>query len=151
MLLPLLLQTQFTIYRQDYIKMPPNRPRQRKRPFTLATFAGIFSLILPASTMIRLYLSHNTFFPMLTTFVVSSIAFLTYGYDKMQARNMQWRVKEVTLHMLALVGGWPGALAGMHYFQHKTRKTSFQVVFWGIVVVWEGIWWGIWNRGIRIA
>jgi uncharacterized membrane protein YsdA (DUF1294 family) len=47
----------------------------------------------------------------------------------------------MTLHFLALVGGWPGALVGMHFFQHKTRKTGFLVPFWGIVVGWQGVLW----------
>ena len=58
----------------------------------------------------------------------------------MQARNCEWRVKETSLHLLELLGGWPGALAGQHFFQHKTRKVRFQVVFWGIVVGWQGVW-----------
>jgi uncharacterized membrane protein YsdA (DUF1294 family) len=69
----------------------------------------------------------------------------------MQARNMEWRVKEVTLHTLALVGGWPGALVGMHYFQHKTRKTSFQIVFWVTVLAWQGVWWKFWNGRLHLG
>jgi uncharacterized membrane protein YsdA (DUF1294 family) len=63
----------------------------------------------------------------------------------MQARNAQWRVRESTLQLLALAGGWPGALVGMHYFQHKTRKTGFQIMFWSTVVVWQGMAWALWT------
>ena len=63
----------------------------------------------------------------------------------MQARHMEWRVKEVTLHTFGLLGGWPGALAGMHFFQHKTRKTAFQLPFWAIVSIWQFVWWAMWN------
>lgn len=84
--------------------------------------------------------------PTIYTCVLSLVTFLFYGYDKMQARNLQWRVKEVTLHALAFCGGWPGALIGMHYFQHKTRKTRFQLVFWGIVLGWQGISWKVWTE-----
>jgi uncharacterized membrane protein YsdA (DUF1294 family) len=52
------------------------------------------------------------------------------------------------LHVLALTGGWPGALVGMHYFQHKTRKTSFQVVCWATVLTWQGVWWNLWTGGL---
>ncbi|KAH7069285.1 hypothetical protein FB567DRAFT_244052 [Paraphoma chrysanthemicola] len=129
--------------------MPPNRARPRHRPFTPATIAGIFSLVLPTCSMIRLYSSTHSVLPLAWTCVASGVTFLYYGYDKMQARNMEWRVKETTLHMLALVGGWPGALMGMHFFQHKTRKTGFQAVFWGIVIIWEGVWWGVLTGGIQ--
>jgi uncharacterized membrane protein YsdA (DUF1294 family) len=129
--------------------MPP-RVRPRHRPYTLATALGTASLILPTCTLIRLASIPGEFplYPSLYIGAISSITFLFYGYDKMQARNEMWRVRESTLHTLALVGGWPGALAGMHYFQHKTKKTGFQVVFWGIVAMWEGVWWAVWSGGI---
>jgi uncharacterized membrane protein YsdA (DUF1294 family) len=130
--------------------MSPNRARPRYRPLTPATIAGIFSLVLPTCTLIRLYTAHNNLLPALYTVSLSGITFLYYGYDKMQARNMEWRVRETTLHAWALTGGWPGALVGMHFFQHKTRKTKFQVVFWGIVCMWEAIWWSVWSGRIRV-
>ncbi len=66
---------------------------------------------------------------------MSVIAFLIYGWDKSSAKNGRWRTPEKTLHLLSLVGGWPGALAGQRIFRHKTSKKSFQVVFWITVVI----------------
>ena len=66
---------------------------------------------------------------------ISVIAFLIYGWDKSSAKNGRWRTPEKTLHLLSLVGGWPGALAGQKIFRHKTSKTSFQVVFWLTVFI----------------
>lgn len=71
------------------------------------------------------------------------MAFVFYGVDKMQARNLEWRVKETTLHTLAIIGGWPGALVGMHFFQHKTRKAAFQVPFWIILMGWQVVSWTV--------
>jgi uncharacterized membrane protein YsdA (DUF1294 family) len=130
--------------------MPPNHARPRHRPLTLATVAGVFAFILPTCTLIRLYASPHTSWPVLYTAAVSGVTFLFYGYDKMQARNLEWRVKETTLHALALAGGWPGALVGMHYFQHKTRKMGFQSVFWSIVMGWQGFYWMAWSGGIEM-
>ena len=62
--------------------------------------------------------------------ILSIIAFVAYGYDKRASRRGDERVSERTLHLLALCGGWPGALAGQLIFRHKTRKTSFRVCFW---------------------
>ena len=62
--------------------------------------------------------------------VVSLLTFLAYAKDKAAARNGRWRTPEATLHMLALVGGWPGAWMAQKALRHKTRKTSFRVVFW---------------------
>jgi uncharacterized membrane protein YsdA (DUF1294 family) len=118
---------------------------------TLATICGTASLILPTVTLIRLYTTSQLHvYSIFYAGLISGVTFLFYGYDKMQARNLEWRVKEVTLHTLAVVGGWPGALAGMHYFQHKTRKVRFQVVFWGIVLGWEGVAWLVWSGGVQV-
>ncbi|KAH8725279.1 hypothetical protein GQ44DRAFT_225905 [Phaeosphaeriaceae sp. PMI808] len=130
--------------------MPRNRVRPRHRPLSLATIAGIFSLVLPTCTLIRLYNSTSSLYPALYICVISGVTFLFYGYDKMQARNMEWRVRERTLHVLALIGGWPGALAGMHYFQHKTSKSKFQYMFWGIVMGWECVLYAAWRGGSQM-
>lgn len=59
--------------------------------------------------------------------LLSLVTFVTFGVDKRRAALGRWRVPESTLHTLGLLGGWPGAIAGMRYFRHKTRKTSFVV------------------------
>jgi len=65
----------------------------------------------------------------------SLVAFLAYALDKSAARNGQWRTKENTLHLIALTGGWPGALAAQRLLRHKSRKQSFQILFWATVVL----------------
>lgn len=55
--------------------------------------------------------------------------FALYGLDKSAARRGRRRVPENSLHMLALLGGWPGALAGQWAFRHKTRKQPFRAIF----------------------
>jgi uncharacterized membrane protein YsdA (DUF1294 family) len=42
---------------------------------------------------------------------------------------------EQTLHVFALLGGWPGALVAQRWLRHKSKKASFQVAFWVTVVV----------------
>jgi uncharacterized membrane protein YsdA (DUF1294 family)/cold shock CspA family protein len=65
----------------------------------------------------------------------SAVAFLAYAFDKSAARNGRWRTQESTLHLIGLTGGWPGALAAQRLLRHKSRKHSFQVVFWATVVL----------------
>jgi uncharacterized membrane protein YsdA (DUF1294 family)/cold shock CspA family protein len=65
----------------------------------------------------------------------SLVAFVAYALDKSAARNDQWRTKESTLHLFALAGGWPGALAAQRLLRHKSSKRSFQFVFWVTVVL----------------
>ena len=65
----------------------------------------------------------------------SAIASLAYAFDKSAARNDRWRTQESTLHLFALIGGWPGALAAQRLLRHKSSKQSFQFVFWITVVL----------------
>lgn len=51
------------------------------------------------------------------------------------ARNDRSRVPEITLHVLGLLCGWPGALIAQRALRHKSRKRSFQVVFLGTVIL----------------
>jgi len=67
--------------------------------------------------------------------VGSGVAFLAYAWDKSSARNNRWRTPESTLHLYALLGGWPGALVAQKLLRHKSSKQSFQVTFWGTVVL----------------
>lgn len=60
----------------------------------------------------------------------SLITFAVYALDKSAARKGQWRTAESTLHLFALIGGWPGALLAQRFLRHKSRKLSFQIVFW---------------------
>lgn len=60
----------------------------------------------------------------------SLLAFIAYAWDKSAARRNEWRTPENTLHLLALAGGWPGALLAQKIFRHKTQKQSFRTVFW---------------------
>lgn len=65
---------------------------------------------------------------------ISAVTFAAFGWDKMQAQAGGWRTRENTLHTLALLGGWPGGLLAMRLFRHKTRKLSFQLLFWLAVI-----------------
>lgn len=66
---------------------------------------------------------------------VSAIAFLVYAIDKSAARRGTWRTPERTLHLLALAGGWPGALLAQRQLRHKTAKLPFRITFWATVVL----------------
>ena len=60
---------------------------------------------------------------------------LFYGIDKFAAKNNMWRISEAKLHLLSLVGGWPGALIAQQLFKHKRSKSAFMNVYWITVVV----------------
>ncbi|MCB1684690.1 MAG: cold shock and DUF1294 domain-containing protein [Pseudomonadales bacterium] len=72
-------------------------------------------------------------------FVTGTLAFIMYWYDKSAARTSRWRTAENTLHFVDLLGGWPGSLIAMEVFRHKSRKASFQRIFWVTVMVNCGV------------
>jgi uncharacterized membrane protein YsdA (DUF1294 family)/cold shock CspA family protein len=65
----------------------------------------------------------------------SGVTFIAYAVDKSAAERKRWRTPESTLHFLALVGGWPGALLAQQFLRHKSSKAEFRAVFWGTVVL----------------
>lgn len=68
--------------------------------------------------------------------VIASIAsFGAYAIDKVAAVRRRGRIRERTLHLLALAGGWPGAWVAQQLFRHKTRDVSFRMVYWSIVAL----------------
>lgn len=66
--------------------------------------------------------------------VLSALTYTTYSRAKDSAQAGYWRVPESTLHLMELVGGWPGALLAQKRLRHKNRKVSYQVVFWLMVI-----------------
>jgi uncharacterized membrane protein YsdA (DUF1294 family) len=63
----------------------------------------------------------------------------TYGYDKKAAANNWTRVRETTLLLFGLAGGWPGAIVTQQMLRHKTRKMPFQLYFWITVALNLGV------------
>lgn len=74
-------------------------------------------------------------------YLIMSIAtWVVYGIDKKRAETGAWRVPEATLHLLELAFGWPGAWLAQRHFRHKTRKVSFQILFWLVVLIHAAVW-----------
>lgn len=90
--------------------------------FLLFVFSAVFAGWLPIAVL-AFYL------------VASVVAFFAYAFDKSAAERGKWRIQESTLHLFALFGGWPGALAAHRWLRHKSAKASFQATFWATVVI----------------
>lgn len=71
---------------------------------------------------------------------------LLYFHDKRMSRSGGRRIPENYLHILAIIGGTPGAFIGQVLFHHKTRNKRFRSIFWMIaimqVLILTMVWWG---------
>ena len=123
-------------------KAPPER-RAEKSPVRLLKFKlAMFVLLcgMPLYGVIALGLRGGSWLAIAAYPLLSLAAFALYGYDKKQARDQGQRVPEKVLHAVEVAGGWPGALVAQQVFRHKTRKVSYQLVFWLIVAVHQLFW-----------
>lgn len=75
--------------------------------------------------------------------LMSLLSYAVYAADKQAARQGRRRVPERTLHLLALLGGWPGALLAQQRLRHKSRKAAFRAVFWLTVLLNGALLWGL--------
>jgi uncharacterized membrane protein YsdA (DUF1294 family)/cold shock CspA family protein len=67
--------------------------------------------------------------------LISMVTFIAYAIDKAAAQAGRWRTAEASLHLLALLGGWPGALLAQQTLRHKSKKGSFRVTLWFTVLL----------------
>ncbi|GAB3507073.1 DUF1294 domain-containing protein [Pseudoxanthomonas daejeonensis] len=68
-------------------------------------------------------------------FGLCCVTWIAYALDKHAAQRGRRRTPEATLHLLELAGGWPGALLAQRALRHKTRKHSYRVAFWWMVLL----------------
>lgn len=101
----------------------------------MITLALLFTVFLLAAHL----LGHVPLVLVIGYGVMSALTFLLYGLDKHAAKSRLRRIPETTLHLCALLGGWPGALLAQPLFNHKRRKGSFQLGFWTVSVVNGGM------------
>jgi uncharacterized membrane protein YsdA (DUF1294 family) len=77
--------------------------------------------------------------------VMSVVTFIVYAVDKSAAARGGGRVSERSLHVLELLGGWPGAFVAMSLLRHKRRKPGFVAVVVLIAAAHIAAW--IWGFG----
>ena len=70
---------------------------------------------------------------------INLFTFLAYGRDKHCAKCGEWRIPEVQLHTLELLGGTIGALAGQKIFHHKNKKKTYMATFWAATLLLLGL------------
>ena len=65
---------------------------------------------------------------------VNFVTFIFIGYDKSIVRRPVYRVPESVLLWLAFFGGSPAAGLAQLLFRHKTRKHTFQLAYFAILI-----------------
>lgn len=94
-------------------------------------------LVLPAIALERLPV--EAWMLVAWVFAISLITYTAYASDKRRARTNAWRIPEAHLHLLELLGGWPGAWLAQRQLRHKCSKSSYQFVFWLIILTHQFI------------
>ncbi|MCB9831345.1 MAG: DUF1294 domain-containing protein [Planctomycetes bacterium] len=56
-------------------------------------------------------------------------ALMLWAFDKIQARRGGWRVPELALHLMSILGATPAAFIGMKFLRHKTMKMHFRIFY----------------------
>lgn len=67
--------------------------------------------------------------------IVNYIAFSLYHLDKERAIKGKQRISEKNLLTIVAFGGTLGAYIGMQKYRHKTKKLSFKLWFYGILIL----------------
>nr|MDQ3039367.1 DUF1294 domain-containing protein [Pseudomonadota bacterium] len=113
---------------------PAGRKSERRRPPARIPRLGIgigflllaFALMVMGKVPAALPLGY---------LLMSAVSYIAYVLDKDAAgKPKRQRTPEATLHLLDVLGGWPGALIAQQQMRHKTVKASFQAGFWISVV-----------------
>ncbi|SDG97711.1 Uncharacterized membrane protein YsdA, DUF1294 family [Pseudomonas flavescens] len=112
--------------------------RLRNPAAKLMILAALCSL--PALGALRWLAEELSLWPLLLYPLGSALGFMLYWRDKSSAQQGRQRIRENTLHLVELAGGWPGALLAQQALRHKTRKLLYQLVFWAIVVLHQLFW-----------
>jgi uncharacterized membrane protein YsdA (DUF1294 family)/cold shock CspA family protein len=100
---------------------------------------GVFSLIVALLFIIIVFASvlvtKLSPYILIIYIFVSLLTFIIYALDKYAAKKGTWRTQESTLHLLSLIGGWPGALVAQQSLRHKSKKKEFRSVYWVTVIL----------------
>jgi uncharacterized membrane protein YsdA (DUF1294 family) len=114
----------------------PDRRARRQRRGGISLPGILFLtalLVFPVLALEQLAHTVNVWVVFGYAALIPVAGFLIYRRDKRQAEAGEWRTPESRLHLVDLLGGWPGGFLAQRLLRHKNEKASFQVMFWAIV------------------
>jgi uncharacterized membrane protein YsdA (DUF1294 family)/cold shock CspA family protein len=112
-------------------KTPRAKPDNYKSSNVSLVLGVLFSVILILMAILH---KISTIVPGILI-TISIFTFIVYFFDKSAAINAKQRTPEATLHMLSILGGWPGAALAQKILRHKSSKREFQSIFWITIII----------------
>ena len=113
---------------------PLDRLRQRATsPFPLQEV--VLLSILPLVGSIHFFATTRNPLPLILYPVMSVLTYALYADDKFRAKRENWRIPEQSLHLCEFAGGWLGGFVAQRRLHHKSKKKSYQLKFWMIVII----------------
>lgn len=91
--------------------------------------------ILPLVASIHFFATTRNSLPFILYPTMSVLTYALYADDKSRANRRKWRIPEQSLHLCELAGGWLGGFIAQRRLHHKSKKKSYQVKFWTIVII----------------
>ncbi|MBB6696465.1 DUF1294 domain-containing protein [Clostridium algidicarnis] len=72
--------------------------------------------------------------------ILNILGLLSMYIDKSKSKRSQWRIRENTLIIIAILGGSIGSYLGMKKFRHKTKHSKFKygipfIIFIQIIII----------------
>ena len=67
--------------------------------------------------------------------IINICTFFVFLWDKVRAKEGEYRVSESSILLMAAIGGTPAAFLARSIFSHKTRKQPFGYILAGIFVL----------------
>ena len=119
---------------QKLINNDKEKTVKKEKQFQLSLLPRLILAFIPFILSGILIKQHHIYLPLFAYLFFNPLTFLFYAYDKSMALKDKWRTPEATLHLLELLGGWPAALITQYTIRHKNKKTSFQIIFWLIII-----------------
>jgi len=107
----------------------------RKNVNSSSTFGIYFILIFCGVLLASIYSGKLPIIFAALYVSISLVTFIVYAIDKSAAKNGRWRTQENTLHILSLIGGWPGAFFAQNKLRHKSSKKEFKSVYKATVLL----------------
>lgn len=139
--------------RREEVPRPTSQPRHHalSRQRALDSGSGWVFALMTAYVLALVWLAWTRQVPLwipAASVLLNLATYFAYWQDKYAAQHGRWRIKEDTLHLWSLAGGWCGAWFAHQVLRHKSAKQSFRRVYWTTVIAhYAGalaIWW--WSR-----